>query len=92
MVWTLVLLVGLSIGLLVAVPQLGDALRSAANATAAAQTIAAVASVAMILLGLWGIAGSYRNLKHSIDLITQVDRARTETLQLETTRYMSKGK
>ena len=46
----------------------------------------------MILLGLWGISGSHRNLKHSVDLIAEVDRARKETIQLETTRYLSKGK
>jgi hypothetical protein len=91
-VWTVILLVGLTIGLLVGIPSLAPALQRAATATAAAQTVAAVAAVAMILLGLWGIVGSHRNLKHSIDLITEVDRARTETIQLETTRYLSKGK
>lgn len=91
-IWTVIFLVGLTIGLLVGIPGLAPAIQRAATATAAAVTIAAVAAVAMILLGLGGIVGSYRNLKHAIDLITEVDRARTETIQLETTRYLSKGK
>lgn len=90
--WTVVLLLGLGIGLLVGVQGLAQAVQSAATATAAASTIAVGVAVALVLLGLWGIAGSYRNLRHAVDLIAEVDRARTETIQLESTRYMSKGK
>ena len=42
------------------------------------------------MLGLWGISANNRNLKHAVDLIAQVDRARKETIQLESTRYMQK--
>jgi hypothetical protein len=91
-IWTVILLVGLVVGLLVGIQGLAPAIQRAATATAASVTVAAVAAVAMILLGLWGIVGSYRNLKHSIDLMMEVDRARTETMQLETTRYLPKSK
>ena len=90
--WTFVAILGVGIGLLVGVQGLAQAVQEAATATAAVSTIAAVIAVALVLLGLWGIVGSNRNLRHSVDHMAEVDRARTETIQLETARYMSKGK
>ncbi len=89
--WTIVFIVGVGLGLLLVVPAIADALKNA-SASALTSTLAYVASVALILLGLWGISSSPRNLRHAVDLITEVDRARKETIQLETTRYLSKGK
>lgn len=89
--WTVVFIVGVGLGLLIVVPSIATALKDA-SASTLTSTVAYVVSVVMILLGLWGISGSHRNLKHSVDLIAEVDRARKETIQLETTRYLSKGK
>ena len=89
--WTVIFIVGVGLGLLIVFPSIGDALKDW-SANTLSSTVAYVVSVAMILLGLWGISGSARNLKHSVDLISEVDRARKETIQLETTRYLSKGK
>lgn len=89
--WTIVFIVGVGLGLLIVFPSIGDALKNA-SANTLSSTVAYVVAVAMILLGLWGISGGHRNLRHSVDLISEVDRARKETIQLETTRYLSKGK
>ncbi len=90
--WTIVFVAGVALGLLIVLgTYIADALR-AASSSALTSTVAYVVSVAMILLGLWGISGSHRNLKHAIDLIAEVDRARKETIQLETTRVLSRGK
>jgi hypothetical protein len=85
--WTVIFVVGLGLGLLVGVPGLADLVQRASSSTSGAQPIAVAVSVAMTLSGLWGIAASHRNLKHSVDLIAEVDRARTETIALESTRY-----
>jgi len=89
--WTIVFITGLTIGLLVTVPNIGDAIQ-VASSTVASKTFALSVGVAMVLLGLWGIVGSHRNLRHSVELISEVDRARMDTIQLESTRYMQKGK
>ncbi len=89
--WTVVFITGLTVGVLVAVPNIRDAVQ-AASSSLAGQTLALSAAVGMVLLGLWGIAGSHRNLRHSVDLISEVDRARMDTIQLEATRYLPKGK
>lgn len=90
--WTIVFIAGVALGLLILLgASIAEALRSAST-SALTSTVAYVVAVAMILLGLWGISGSHRNLKHAIDLISEVDRARKETIQLETTRVLSKGK
>lgn len=89
--WTVVFIVGVGLGLLIVFPAVSEALKNA-SASALTSTVAYVVSVALILLGLWGISGAHRNLKHAVDLISEVDRARKETIQLETTRYLSKGK
>ncbi len=89
--WTIIFIVGVGLGLLIVVPSIADALKNA-SASTLTSTVAYVVSVAMILLGLWGISGSHRNLKHAVNLIAEVDQARKETIQLETTRYLSKGK
>ncbi len=89
--WTIVFIAGVAIGLLILFPSLAEAIKSASG-SALTSTVAYVVSVAMILLGLWGISGSHRNLKHAVNLISEVDRARKETIQLETGRYASKGK
>jgi len=89
--WTIVFIIGLTIGVLVTVPNIREAVQ-AASSTLAAQTFALSLAVAMVLLGLWGIAGSHRNLRHAVDLISEVDRARMDTIQVDATRYMPKGK
>ena len=90
--WTVVLVVGLALGLLVGLPQLADLVQQASASTTAARTLVVAVAVAMILSGLWGIGASHRNLKHSLDLIAEVDRARTETIALESTRYLQRPK
>lgn len=85
--WTMLLIVGITIGILVTVPGIREAVQRASESVSG-QTFALAAAVALILLGLWGIAANNRNLKHAVDLIAEVDRARKETIQLESTRYM----
>ena len=87
--WTMLLIVGVTIGLLVLVPGIQDSIQNASRAVAGGAFALAIA-VALIMLGLWGISANNRNLKHAVDLIAQVDRARKETIQLESTRYMQK--
>jgi len=89
--WTMLLIVGITVAVLVTVPGIREAIQ-AASETVSGQTFALAAAVALILLGLWGIASSNRNLKHAVDLIAEVDRARKETIQLESTRYMQHEK
>ncbi len=90
--WSVIFIVGVGLGVLILFgASVADTLKNA-SASALTSTVAYVVSVALILLGLWGISGSHRNLKHAVDLISEVDRARKETIQLETTRYLSKGK
>lgn len=85
--WTMLLIVGITIGILVAVPGIRDGIGRASESVAG-QTFAFSLAVALVLLGLWGIAANNRNLKHAVDLIAEVDRARRETIQLESTKYM----
>ena len=90
--WTIVFVVGLGIAVLVLVPDLASLVQQASTSTAVPRTILVAISVALILVGIWGISSSQRNLRHAVDLISEVDRARKETIQLVTTRYLSKGK
>ena len=90
--WTLALIAGISVGVLVLVPGVGDALQAVLTSTMEATGVFLAISVALVLLGLWGISSCYRNLRHSVDLIAEVDRARKETIQLESTRYMQQPK
>lgn len=91
-VWTIVLIVGLAIGLLVSVPGLAEATQRAMTSTIESTSVSLAVAVGLVLLGLWGIASSHRNLSHSVDIIAEVDRARKETIQLESTRYMQPPK
>jgi chromate transport protein ChrA len=90
--WTVILVVGVGLALLVGVTQLAELIQNAARWSTEARTGVVAVAVAMILSGVWGIGASHRNLRHSVDLITEVDRARTETLALETTRYAQRPK
>ena len=90
--WTIIFVVGLALGLLVGVQGLAALVQQASVSTTEARTLVVAVAVAMVLSGLWGIAASHRNLKHSVDLIAEVDRARTETIRLESTRYMQRSK
>ena len=90
--WTIVFVVGLGIAVLVLVPDLASLVQQASTSTAVPRTILVAISVALILVGIWGISSSQRNLRHAVDLISEVYRARKVTIQLETTRYLSKGK
>ncbi len=88
--WTVIFVVGVALALLVGVPGLADLVQRASVSTTEARTLVVAVAVAMILSGLWGIAASHRNLRHSVDLIAEVDRARTETIALESTRYLQR--
>jgi hypothetical protein len=90
--WTIIFVVGLGIAVLLLVPDLANLVQQASVSTAVPKTILVAVSVALLLFGLWGISSSARNLRHAVDLISEVDRARKETIQLETTRYLSRGK
>ncbi len=90
--WTIIFVVGLAIGLLISVQGLADLVQRASASTLESRTLYVAVAVAMVLLGLWGISASHKELRHSVDLIAEVDRARTETIQLEATRYLPKGK
>ncbi len=90
--WTIIFIAGVGLGLLIVLGSSIANLLKNASSSALTSTVAYVVAVAMILLGLWGISGSHRNLRHAVDLISEVDRARKETIQLETTRVLSKGK
>lgn len=90
--WTVIFVVGLALSVLILVPDLASLVQRASISTLESRTILVAISVALVLLGLWGISSSHRNLRHAVDLISEVDRARKETIQLETTRYLSKGK
>ncbi len=85
----MLLIVGITIGVLVLVPGIQDAIQNASGAVAGGAFAPSIA-VALVMLGLWGIAANNRNLKHAVDMIAEVDRARKETIQLETTRYLPK--
>ncbi|TLZ75582.1 MAG: hypothetical protein E6K14_00640 [Methanobacteriota archaeon] len=87
--WTMLLIVGLTIGVLVLVPGIQDAIQKASGAVAGGAFALSIA-VALVMLGLWGIAANNRNMKHAVDMIAEVDRARKETIQLESTRFMPK--
>lgn len=87
--WTVVLVVGLGLALLVGVPQIASLVQQASESTTNSTATVAVA-VAMILSGLWGIVASHRNLRHSVNLMAEVDRARTETIALESSRYVQR--
>lgn len=90
--WTIALIAGITVGILVLLPNLGAALQGILTSTIEATGIALAVSVALILVGLWGVSSSYRNLRHSVDLIAEVDRARKETIQLEGTRFLQPPK
>ncbi len=85
----MLLIVGLTIGVLVLVPGIQDAIQKASGAVAGGAFALSIA-VALVMLGLWGIAANNRNMKHAVDMIAEVDRARKETIQLESTRFMPK--
>ncbi len=90
--WTAVFLVGVAIALLASVGGLADSIARFSALTIEWKTAAVAAAVAMVLSGLWGISGAYRNLKHSVTLISEVDRARKETIALDNIRYMDHPK
>lgn len=90
--WTVILVVGVGLGVLVGVPQLASLVQRASEWQTEARTLVVAVAVAMILSGLWGIGASHRNLRHSVDLMSEVDRARTETIALESTRYAQRPK
>jgi hydrogenase-4 membrane subunit HyfE len=85
--WTVVLVLGIGIAALVSIPNLADLVQGASNATVAAKSAAVAAAVAMFILGLWGITSSHRAMKHTVGLLAEVDRARKETIQLESSRF-----
>jgi hypothetical protein len=89
--WTVILVVGLALGLLVGIRSLADLVQRASASTTDSTLVVAVA-VAMFLSGLWGIAASHRNLKHAVDLIDEVDRARNEAMVMDSARYEQRPK
>jgi hypothetical protein len=91
-IWTVILVVGLGLGLLVGLPQLTQLVKQGSESATELRTGLVAVAVAMVLSGLWGIAGSYRNFRHSVDLIMEVDRARSETVAYDPTRYTDRPK
>src|SRR3989442_4613731 len=87
--WTMLLIVGVTIGLLVLVPGIQDSIQRASGAVAGGAFALSIA-VALILLGLRGIFPDNRNLKHRVDLIAQGEPARQGTIQLYRKRCMHK--
>ncbi len=85
--WTVILVLGVGLAALVSIPNLGDLVQGASSATIAAKSGAVAAAVAMFILGLWGITSSHRAMKHTVGLLAEVDRARKETIQLESSRF-----
>jgi len=85
--WTVILVLGIGLAALVSIPNLGDLVQGASQATIAAKSGAVAAAVAMFLLGLWGITSSHRAMKNSVGILAEVDRARKETIQLESSRF-----
>jgi hydrogenase-4 membrane subunit HyfE len=85
--WTVILVLGVGLAALVSIPNLGDLVQGASQATIAAKSGAVAAAVAMFLLGLWGITSSHRAMKNSVGILAEVDRARKETIELERGRY-----
>src|SRR2546428_12289307 len=88
-IWTILNIVGLTIGILALVPNVQTAIQNASGAVAGGAFAPSIA-VALVLLGLWGIAANNPNLKHAVGIISAAHRARKETIQLESTRYMQK--
>jgi hypothetical protein len=84
--WTFVLVAGVTVAVIISVPNLADLLAGASQATLGAKSAAAAAAVAMFLIGLWGITSSHRAMTHALQMAAEVDRARKETIQLETAR------
>ncbi len=85
--WTIVLVLGVAVAVLVAMSNLADFVQAASRATIEAKSLAVAVAVAMFLGGLWGITSNHRALRHTVGLLTEVDRARTETIQLESARF-----
>src|SRR2546426_12654155 len=78
--WTMLLIVGVTIGVLVLVRGVQDAIQKASLAVAGGAFAPSIAG-ALIMLGLRGRTANKRKRKHAVDLIAGVDRARTETAQ-----------
>src|SRR3989475_10895233 len=83
--WTMLLIVGVTIGLLVLVPGIQDSIRRASDAVAGG-AVALSVGVALLMLGLAGISTHNPNLKHAVELIAPVGRGREETMQPQSTR------
>ncbi len=90
--WAIVMVSGVSVGVLLAVPGIGAAIQGSLTSNLAASTIGSALAVGMVLVGLWGITSSYRSLRHTLDLMAEADRARKESIQLEGTRYLEHPK
>jgi quinol-cytochrome oxidoreductase complex cytochrome b subunit len=84
--WTIVLVAGATLGVLLAAPGLAESVQRGLTTTVALTGVAAAVAVGMILIGLWGIASSHRHLQLAMDLIAESDRARKEAIQLEGSR------
>src|SRR2546427_9500625 len=87
--WTMLLIVGVTIGLLVLVPGIQDSIQRASGAVAGGAFALPVA-VAPLLLGLRGVSANNRTLHHAVALIRQVVLGPQGTIQLERTRYINK--
>jgi|GEM_PF-2905006 len=90
--WTIVFIAGVTVAVLLLAPGFAQSVQSALTATLASTGFAAALAVGMVFAGLWGIAASHRNLKHAVELIAEVDRARKETIQLDSIRYVEEPK
>ncbi|MCI4371740.1 MAG: hypothetical protein L3J78_03740 [Thermoplasmata archaeon] len=91
-IWTIVFVLGLGLGLLVGIQGLADLVQRASTSTTEARTAVVAVATAMVLTGIYGIMATHRNLRHSVDLIAEVDRARNETMAQESARYAQRPK
>src|SRR2546422_4678425 len=84
--WTILLIVGLTIGILALVPNVQTAIQNASGAVAGGGFAPSLAG-ALGLLWVWGIAAHKRDLKHAGGIILEAERAREETSQTQSTRH-----
>src|SRR2546422_11424730 len=78
--WTMLLIVGVTIGLLVRVPGIQDSIQRASGAVAGG-AFGLRFSVAPRLLGFWGGFAHNPNLQARVELITPLDLARQPTVR-----------
>src|SRR2546422_10617794 len=77
--WTIVLVIGAGVAVVVSVPNLSDLLAGGSQATPGAKSAAVAAAVALFLLGPWGITSSPPGQKQTVAMCAGVARAPKKT-------------